>query len=134
MIDLWEKKVYHTPSDMFESDDRLFLGDFENWQAVLVFENWEFRIYSYYYDSDADEKEEDYEWLYNVFRHFTGSFDRESLGFVVIEAEDEEDIINEVIESCKKSLDYFSYFAEEAVKPFVRRHLKNSIKVYNYYK
>lgn len=134
MIDLWEKKVYHTPSDMFKRDDRLYLGDFEDCQAVLVFENWEFRIYSYHYDGDEDEREENCEWLHSVFQDFAGSFERGSLGFVVIEAEDEEDIVYEIIESCKKSLDYFSYFAEDSVEPFVRKHLKNSIRVYGYYK
>lgn len=134
MIDLWENKVYHVPSDMLKKDDRLYLGDFEDCQAVLVFENWEFRIYSYHYDSDEDEREENYEWLHSVFQGFVGSFERVSLGFVAIEAEDEEDIVNEIIKSCKNSLNYFWSFAEVSVKPFVRRHLKNRIRVYGYYK
>lgn len=137
MIDFWEWKIYENPSSAFETKDRVYLGDYDIWQAVLAFRDWEFRIYTYIYDGNEDEIENNFEWLYNVFEHFSGSYECGSFGYVTIDINDENEIVEAINKSCQEQLDYYSVFAKDSVAPFVKEHMwemKKRVKVYNYYK
>lgn len=137
-MDFWTHKIYNTPEDIFTVDERLFLGDYEGWQAVLVFKDWEFRIYTYGYDGDEESWEYDgWRYLAYEFEGFTGSYEEWTLGYVVVESNDADEIIKIITETCNRDLDYFSTYAQEDLKSFIKRRVGKAnkyTKVYAYYK
>lgn len=137
-MDFFSCKIYSTPEDTFAREERLFLGDYDGWQAVLAFKDWEFRVYTYDYDSDEDSWENDgWHYLAYEFDDFVGAYEEWTLGYVVVESNDAEEIVDIITKACNRDLDYFSTFAQEDLKNFVKRRIGKAnkyTKVYTYYK
>lgn len=140
MLDFLKWRTRHTPDDFIESQDRWFLWDtVDNRQVVLTFEDWELRIYTYYWDSSDDEPEEEQRrWCWDVFQNFTGYYDENSLGYVKVETcGSTEEIVDEIYKSCEWKLYSLYRMSKDAIKDFVKRHIdkiKKESRVYTYYK
>jgi len=140
MLNFFEWKIRHSPDDFIELKDRWFLWDMTNdYQAVLVFEDWEFRIYTYNWNSSDDEPEEEWRrWCWDVFENFTGYYDENSLGYVKLDTSGSiDEIINELYQSCEKQLSWFYSYKKAEIAEFIKRHsdkIKKENRVYTYYK
>lgn len=140
MLDFFEWKIRHAPENFVESQNRWFLWDMVNgYQAVLVFEDWELRIYTYDWDSSDDEPEEEQRrWCWDIFERFTGYYDENSLGYVKVEAcGSTEEIADEIYKSCEKQLISLYRISEDITEDFIKKHIdkiKKENKIYTYYK
>lgn len=137
MWDLWTNKIYGIPEEPFKGSERLYLGDIENWQAVLCFRDWEFRIYTYDYDEDDETGRDNRDLLSNEFENFFWSYERDTLGYVAVENSNEDELLSIITNVCNENLGYFSPFAKDELPWFIRKRIGKAnkyIKVYSYYK
>ena len=140
MLDFLEWKIRHEPDDFIECKDRWFLWNIgDDTQAVLTFEDWEIRIYTYVWSDSDDEPEEEWRrWCWDVFENFTGYFDESSLGYVKADTSGSVDeIIDELYKSCEQQLGYFYSYTRDATAEFIKKHsdkIKKESRVYTYYK
>lgn len=139
MLDFLKWRTRHTPDDFIESQDRWFLWDTEdNRQAVLVFEDWELRIYTYDWDSSDECDEEGWYWCWDVFQNFTGYYDGNSLGYVKVDTSGSiDEIIDELYKSCEQQLLHFYSLTKDATAEFIKKHsdkINKESRVYTYYK
>lgn len=140
MLDFLKWRTRHIPDDFIESQDRWFLWDMEgNLQAVLTFEDWELRIYTYDWNSSDDEPEEEWRrWCWDVFQNFTGYYDENSLGYVKVDTSGSiAEIIGELYKSCEQQLLYFYSLTKDATAEFIEKHsdkINKENRVYTYYK
>lgn len=137
-MDFFEWLIYHSPDSLIPIENRWYLGDVDDFQVVLAFENWEIRIYSYRRDSDDDQDQEDWWWFcWDVFESFSGCYHQDSIGYVKVDFYNLADATELIINSCKEQLEYISdYTIEDVCKHLKTREpkIKKAIKVYNYYK
>lgn len=139
MTDFFEWKIRHEPDSLIETEDRWFLWDMENMrQAVLVFEDWELRVYTYDWDSNDDDSPVDdwWRWCWDIFQSFSGYYDEYSIGYVKVEAfGSAEEIADNICQSCNWQL--FCPCIKELIFHFINAHWDKIIKwekVYTYYK
>ena len=140
MLDFLEWKKFCFPDDFIESQDRWFLWDMnDSRQAVLVFEDWELRIYTYEWNSSDDEPEEEWRrWCWDVFQNFTGYYDENSLGYVKLDTCGSiEEITDDLYKSCEWQLDTLYRISKDIMEDFIKKHIdkiKKESKIYTYYK
>lgn len=139
MIDLLWNAITHIPEHMIR--DRTRIGDSEDWQQyVLVFEEWEFRLYNYeyadYYDIDEINREER-EDCSNYFYNFDYCLKTNTLNYSRL------DIDWDGREKARDELaNYVAECIEEAPRDYRERITKLMIdniknvgeRVYQYYK
>ena len=125
-----EWKIHHIPEEYISTPNRYYLGSFgENYQAVLVYEEWELRAYSYEYSADRED------WLTDcddVFEDFVGYLDMLSLGYVVVDIEK----LDEFLCYCGETFNCFPSCVKDTVRERVKQREKDChfVKVYAYYK
>lgn len=140
MLDFFEWKKFCFPDNFIKNQDRWFLWDMEdNRQAVLVFEDWEIRIYTYDWSDSDDEPEEEWRrWCWDTFENFTGYYDENSLGYVKVETcGSAEEITDEIYKSCEWKLYSLYRISKDTIEDFIKKHidkLKKENKIYTYYK
>lgn len=129
-MDFLEWKIHHIPGEYISSFNRYYLGSFgENYQAVLVYEEWELRAYSYEYSDDRED------WLTDcddIFEDFMGCLSMLSLGYVIVDIEK----LDEFFCCCREALNCFPSFVEEGIRERIKKREKDYhfVKVYAYYK
>lgn len=140
MWDLWTGKKYTPFEARFSSDERLYLGDYDVWQAVLCFRDWELRIYTYNFH-DSDDIGDIGQWrdsLCNKFGNFSWSYEVDSLGYIVVETKGWlDEVVADITKVCRTCLDYFSPFGRDDMSSFIKKWLpkiKTFVRVYTYYK
>lgn len=125
-----EWKIHHIPGKCIPISNRHYLGSFGlNYQAVLVLEEWEIRVYSYEY---SDGREDWWTDCSDVFEDFTGYLSIISLGYVVVDIGK----LDEFFCYCRETLNCFPSFHEENIREHVEKRERdyNFAKVYCYYK
>lgn len=132
MIDLLWNDIAHIPEHMIR--DRTRIGNDGFTQFVLVFEDWEFRVYNYeyseYYNLSEDERNR-YEDCANYFYNFDYCLDVWSLAYTRLDMESRDDLIDYV----REYLADWPRDAEERITKFFRDNIeKLGAKVYQYYK
>lgn len=137
-MDFWSYKIFSTPEETFTASERLYLWDYDGWQAVLTFKNWEFRVYTYNYnDSEDSWEDEGWAWLNYEFENFFWSYEEWTLGYVVVESSDEDEILDIIDKTCKADLGYYSPFARDELPWFIKKRIEKTnkyIRAYSYYK
>ena len=137
MIDLFEWKVFGTTVDWM---DRLFLWEIDTgaeawWQAVLVVEEWCVRLYTYMYSNS--NRTDDWEQCDNYFYNFEGWLDTNSLGYIEIEFDNIDNVVNELVKLCQQELTTNINWHKSDLRYFLEKHEKEIFpteKVYSYYK
>lgn len=137
MRDFFEWKKFDITVDWM---DRLFLWEIdteadERWQAVLVVEEWCVRLYTYMYSDEnwTDNWEQCDKYFYN----FEGWLDVNSLGYVEIEFDNIDNVVNELVKLCQRELTTNVNWHKTDLKFFLERHEKEIFpieKIYVYYK
>lgn len=136
MIDLFEWKIIGTT---VEWRNRLYLWDLENdrwfWQVVLVVEEWSVKLFSYLYSDGYrwDSRKHCDEYFYN----FEGWLDLDSLGYVKIDFDNIENVVNELVKLCNQELSFNLNWHKSDLNFFLERYEKEILpieKVYVYYK
>ena len=137
MIDLLWNDIAHIPEHMIR--DRTRIGNDGFTQFVLVFEDWEFRVYNYeyseYYDLPEDERSH-YEDCANYFYNFDFCLDVWSLAYTRLDIEWERGRTrDELIDYVREYLADWPRDVEERITNFFRDNIgKLGAKVYQYYK
>ena len=147
MIDLQKDKyIKHLPSHQITREDECCLGYDNSWDFWLVFEEWEFRIYTYEwwsYDSIVDWEHEWEDWWRYCDVYFKGCDDVFDIGTceylpVKFENTNPEWMACEIWEATEDLEDNYSITSREWDWPndklinFIKEHLLN--KIYCYYK
>lgn len=152
---LFDNLILHMPKETIPREDWLYLGWVENYNAVLCYEEWEFRIYSYeQFDmneiQDWGFEDEDWrEWADNSFHWIDYILDKESCKYSKLELPDILDcveIARNILFACDDELEYTSYqlydmndVPSERLVDFIRNWLAKmrdykATFVYHYYK
>lgn len=140
MRDFFEWKIHHSPDDYIKTKDRRFLWDMnDNYQAVLTVDDWEFRVYTYFWNSSDNEPEEDgWHWCGDTFEHFTGYYDEDTLGYIKLDTGGSiEEIADDLYESCECQLNSLYRISRDSLKDFIKNHIemvKKETRIYTYYK
>lgn len=147
MIDLQKDKcIKHLPKKRISTKDSVCLGYDSNYDFWLVFEDWEFRIYSYEwwsYDSITDWEHEDEDWWEDCCHYFEavdGCLDLNTCEYLPVKFENTnpEWMACEIWEATEDLEDNYSVTSREWDWPndklinFIKEHLLN--KIYCYYK
>lgn len=119
MIDLTKTLDYikHIPEKHISSDDMLCLWYRDNYDCLLVVEEWEFRIYSYEYWSEENimENHEDEDWWENIWKYFgddSAYLDLDTIEYLPIKFENmwnPIDMASELLVSCEIAIDELVY-------------------------
>lgn len=145
MIDL-NYVIKHLPKKCIAREDELCLGYDQSYDFWLVYEEWEFRIYTYEwwsYDSIVDWEHEDETWRDDVCLYFSGAddcFDKDSCEYTPVKFENTnpEWMAFEIWEAVKDIEDSYSAtnndwdWPSDKLINFIVEHFRN--KVYCYYK
>ena len=147
MIDLQRDKcIKHLPKNQIALGDECCLGFDNSYDFWLVFEEWEFRIYSYEwwsYDSIVDWEHEDQHWwryCNDFFKWTDGCLDLDSCEYLPVKFENTnpEWMAYEIWEACDDLEDRYSIsdwndeWPNDKLVNFIKEHLMN--KIYCYYK
>lgn len=147
MIDLHRGNYKkHFPQKRIKSEDMCCLGYDNSWDFWLVFEEWEFRIYTYEwwsYDGVRDwgyENEDWYEDVNNYFADGDDYLDKDTCEYMSLKFENNnpEWMAYEIWEACDDLEDRYSIsdwndeWPNDKLVNFITDHIKN--KVYCYYK
>lgn len=132
MIDLIWNDIAHIPEHMIR--DRARIGNDGFTQFVLVFEDWEFRVYNYEFCEYTNE--DNWEDCSHYFYNFDFYLDTTTLAYTRLDIEwDREKTRNELIEYVREYLADWPRDAEERITNFFRDNIeKLGAKVYQYYK
>ena len=144
--------IYHIPEKMIKEEDYMYLGYVDNRDALLVVEEWEFRIYQYEYwswDSIVDGNHEDEDWWCNndsLFCRADGCMDWATCCYSVpkFESDRPADMALELANRCSEDLEDdgncrdWVFVAEKLIK-FLTSWIEkikdyDRSKVYAYYK
>lgn len=147
MIDLTGEYTSHLPRHLILREDECCLGYKDSYDYWLVFEEWEFRVYSYEwwsYDSIVGWGHENEDWYSdcdNYFQWADDFLDRETCVYRTLEFENTnpEWMAREIWEACDDILeDCYSITCDDWDWPndklinFIKEHSMN--RVYCYYK
>jgi len=133
MIDLMWNAINHIPGHTIRDRTRIW-NDNEDFQYVLAFEDWEFRVYQYEYSeySDGDNWEDCSHFFYN----FDYCLNRATLAYTRLDIDWERGKTrDELIAYAREYLADGPRDVEERITKFFNNNIKNlGAKVYQYYK
>lgn len=146
MIDLAGDYIKHLPQKCIPREDKLLLGYRDDYDYWLVFEEWEFRVYSYQWwsmDGIIDGGHEDEDWRDDCDTYFKwgdGCLDIYTCEYATVKFENNnpEDMAYEIWTPCEDLESRYSIsdgndeWPNDKLVDFIANHLKN--KVYCYYK
>ena len=147
MIDLVrDSYIKHLPQKCIAPEDECCLGYDNSYDFWLVYEEWEFRIYTYEwwsYDSIVDWEHENEDWRDDMCLYFSGGdgcIDKDSCEYLPVKFENNNPVgmAFEIWEACKTNEDCYSItnadwdWPNDKLINFIKEHLLN--KIYCYYK
>lgn len=133
MMDLLWNAITHIPEHMIR--DRTRIGnDSDDFQYVLAFEDWEFRVYQYQYDEYEDGN--NWEECSHYFYQFDYWLNLNTLAYTRLDIDWERGgVRDELIAYAREYLTDGPRDIEERITKFFNNNIKNlGAKVYQYYK
>lgn len=133
MIDLLWNAITHIPERMIR--DRTRIGnDSEGFQYVLVFEDWEFRVYQYQYNEYEDGN--NWEECSHYFYNFDYWLNLNTLAYTRLDIDWERGRTrDELIAYAREYLTDRSRDFEDRIRGFFKKYINElGAKVYQYYK